>query len=191
MPPPQRKSEIRRAAVRAFAGQGFDQSTMRDVAAACSMSLAGLYHYYRGKEEMLFDIQREAFETILDRHAEELAGIRSAEDKLRRVIRVHVGYVADHPAEMTVLGREGERLTGEFADSIGELRRRYGRLVQGIVREVAGGRLDGRALSNSVLLLFGMMNWMYTWYDPARSGRADEIADTVYGIFRHGLLGVR
>ncbi len=79
-----RKAEIRKAAAAVFAEKGYDRSSIRDVAKAARMSLAGLYYYYRGKEEILFDIQNQAFETLLNHHAEALAGVREPKKKLSR-----------------------------------------------------------------------------------------------------------
>ena len=81
---PDRKAEIRHTAAGVFAEQGFDAASIRDVAKATGMSLAGLYYYYRGKDEILFDIQNEAFGTLLDAHAEALAGSRSRAKSSRR-----------------------------------------------------------------------------------------------------------
>ncbi len=185
--PPHRKAAIRRCAESVFAQKGFDRASIRDVAKAVEMSLAGLYYYYKSKEAILFDIQRKAFETLLDLHAEALAGVRDPEEKLRVVISGHVTYFADNLDEMKVLSRESETLTGEFTEPIGELKRRYVRLVKGIVTEL-GNDKDVRVSPNAALILFGMMNWMYTWYDPARSGSAQTIADHIFAIFTRGVL---
>ncbi len=186
--PPDRKGAIRRCAESVFAQKGFDRASIRDVAGAAEMSLAGLYYYYKSKEAILFDIQRKAFETLLDLHAEALAGVRDPEEKLRLVISGHVTYFADNLDEMKVLSRESETLTGEFTEPIGELKRRYVRLVKGIVTEL-GNDKDVRVSPNAALILFGMMNWMYTWYEPARSGSAQTIADHIFAIFTRGILG--
>ena len=187
--PPDRKGAIRRSAESVFAQKGFDRASIRDVAGAAEMSLAGLYYYYKSKEAILFDIQRKAFETLLDLHAEALAGVRDPEEKLRLVISGHVTYFADNLDEMKVLTRESETLTGEFMEPIGELKRRYVRLVKGIVTDFGLGKEGAKVSPNAALILFGMMNWMYTWYDPERSGSAQKIADHIFAIFTRGIMG--
>jgi len=184
-----RKAEIRRSAAEVFAEQGFDGASIRDVAKAAGMSLAGLYYYYRGKEEILFDIQHTAFTTLLDAHAEALAGVKEPENKLARVIDAHLAFFAANIAEMKVMSRESEALEGEFAEKVGEQRRRYVRLVRGILDELAGARaVRDVPTPLAGFLLFGMMNWMYTWYDPKRDGSAEDLAKAVREIFLRGLL---
>jgi len=184
-----RKAEIRRRAAEVFAERGFDRASIRDVAKATGLSLAGLYYYYKGKEEILFDIQHEAFTTLLESHAQALAGVRDPEQKLRRVVDAHLAFFASHIAEMKVMSRESEQLAGEYAEQVGELRRRYVRLVRGIVEELAAKRgMKEIPAGVAAFLLFGMMNWMYTWYDSKRDGSASDVARAVQEIFLNGAL---
>lgn len=189
MPSPDRKAGIRKRAAAVFAEKGFDRASIRDVAKAAELSLAGLYYYFRGKDEILFDIQHEAFSTLLDAHAEALAGVKDPEAKLKRVIDAHLTFFAGNIAEMKVMSREAEQLKGEFGERIGELRRRYVRLLRGILDELGERRaLRDVPTSVAVFILFGMMNWMYTWYDPARDGSATDLGQAVKDIFLHGLI---
>ncbi|MFI5401374.1 MAG: TetR/AcrR family transcriptional regulator, partial [Planctomycetota bacterium] len=177
----ERKSEIRERAAEVFAEKGFDRASIRDVAKATGLSLAGLYYYYKGKEEMLFDIQHEAFTTLLGAQAQALAGVRDPEEKLRRVVQAHLAFFASHLAEMKVMSRDGDRLQGEYAEQVGELKRRYVRLVRGVVEGV-NERAEVEA-GVATFLLFGMMNWVYTWYDAKRDGTAADVARAVEKIF--------
>ena len=174
-----RKAEIRKRAAEVFAEHGFDRASIRDVAKAAEMSLAGLYYYYRSKDEILY----EAFRTLLEAHAEALAGISDPVEKLDSVINAHLAFFADNISEMKVMSRESEQLSGTFADEVGELRRRYVRLVRGILDEM---KVEDTAVAT--FILFGMMNWMYTWYDPARDGKASDVAAVVKRIFKSGVV---
>ncbi len=189
MASPDRKTGIRKRAAEVFAQQGYDRASIRDVAKAAEMSLAGLYYYYRGKDEILFDIQREAFATLLEAHAEALAGVKEPEAKLGCVIDAHLAFFSENIAEMKVMSRESEQLAGDYAERIGEFRRRYVRLVRGILDELGREHvLRDVPTSVAVFVLFGMMNWMYTWYDPERDGSAADLGRAVKGIFLHGLV---
>ena len=189
MAKPGRKADIRKRAAEVFAQHGFDRASIRDVAKAAEMSLAGLYYYYRGKEEILFDIQNEAFTTLLDAHAEALAGVKDPEQKLARVIDAHVTFFAQNIADMKVMARESEALEGEFAERVNGLKRRYVRLVRGILEELAGnGALRDIPPGVTVFALFGMMNWLYTWYEPERDGQPADVARMMTDVFLRGVL---
>ena len=185
---PDRKAEIRHMAAGVFAERGFDAASIRDVAKATGMSLAGLYYYYRGKDEILFDIQNEAFGTLLDSHAEALAGLKEPREKLRAIVRAHLQFFGSNISEMKVMSRESETLNGEFAERVGEKKRRYVRLVRGVLEEMDRKKqFKNKRPDVAVFVLFGMMNWLYTWYDESRDGTPMELADTICEIFLDGV----
>lgn len=188
MPASDRKAEIRKRAAEVFAKHGFDRASIRDVAKAAELSLAGLYYYYRGKDEILYDIQHEAFRTLLDAHAAALAGVKTAARKLDRIIDAHLAFFASNIPQMKVMSREADQLQGDYARQVGELRRRYVRLVRGVLEELGRERPLRVPPDIAVFLLFGMMNWMYTWYDPKRDGTAADLAAAVRGVFVEGIL---
>src|SRR5207302_8422735 len=96
---------IRAAGV--FADRGYHSTTMRDLAAATGMSLAGMYYYVRGKEQLLCFIQERCFGAVLEggRAAVAAAG-QDPLERLQAFIRHHVTYFAAHMAEMKVLSHE-------------------------------------------------------------------------------------
>jgi TetR/AcrR family transcriptional regulator len=99
-------------------------------------------------------------------------------------VRRHLAFFAANMNEMKVLSHEAESLTGDRAREILDLKRRYAQLLQ---RTIAGA--DGRHPSIAAYALFGMMNWIYTWYRPdGRLGPA-ELADTIAELFVHGVRG--
>ena len=127
---------------------------------------------------------------MLDNHAEALAGVKAPQDKLDAVVTAHCAFFGSHLHEMKVMSREAEQLDGRFGEAVGELRRRYVRLMRGILEEIA--EENGKRVvptGTAVFLLFGMMNWMYTWYDKTRDGEPDEIARQVKRVFLEGFLG--
>ena len=87
------------------------------------------------------------------------------------------------------MSREAEQLDGKFREDVGGLRRRYVRLVRGILEEIAAMRqTNGVPTDTAVFLLFGMMNWMYTWYKRDRDGGPNEIARQIQTVFLNGFL---
>ena len=159
------------------------------VLGAADMSLAGLYYYYRGKEEILFDIEHTAFATLLDIHAESLAGIQDPIEKLNVVIDNHINFFLDNLSQMKVMVHETDQLTGKYLEEAAEQRRRYMRLVRGILDEIAAKDLNRDIRTGTAsFLLFGMMNWLYTWYDAEHDPSVQSVADTIKVIFLRGYL---
>src|SRR2546429_3849646 len=102
-------------AAKVFADQGYHSTTMRDLAAATDMSLAGMYYYVRGKEELLFRIQERCFMRVLAGAERALEGLGRAEPGERRqaFLRHHVDFFPAHLARVKVLAHQTKSLTRE------------------------------------------------------------------------------
>ncbi len=183
---------LRRAAV-VFCQRGYHQASMRDIARATGVSLAGLYYYFSSKEQLLYRIQRHAFETLLSQARAALtSGPADSAERLRIFIRLHLNYFLDHPNEMKVLTHEERSLESERWREVRALKKAYYQLcfdeIEALkrVRRLAG--LDARV---AALSLFGMMNWIYTWYNPRVDPGAEALAQQMTEIFLRGVCGAR
>src|SRR3989442_8945032 len=166
----QRLDQFLSRAAKLFADRGYHSTTMRDLAGATGMSLAGMYYYVRGKEELLHRIQERCFTRVLAGAERAVAALGGADadplERLQAFIRHHVTFFAGHMAEMKVLSHEANSLTGERQRKVSAIKRRYVDLLEGLLKDVAP---DEPAVDRSAAayVLFGMMNWIYNWYDPA------------------------
>lgn len=179
----ERQDEILAVAGRVFARDGYHQASMRDIAREAVISLAGLYYYAESKEELLFAISVRAFDTVIQGARGAIAAGTSAEDRLANIVRNHLDYFVSHLDEMKVLSHEADSLTGTYRSEIQARKRRYVTLVEEVVATLReDGGIDRRL---ATLSLFGMMNWIYTWYQ-ASDGNVGPIADTMTRIFLQG-----
>lgn len=178
---------VRSAAARLFAERGFARASMRDLAGAAGMSLSGLYHYFESKDELLYELQRDAFERLISPLAQLPADLPPAA-KIERLVQNHLEFFAAHITEMKVLSHESGALSDELARKMRRLRRNYYDLCLAIVIDLLRSRrrrdLDPRITTMS---LFGMINWIYTWYKPATDGPAALLARQMTEVFLHGV----
>jgi AcrR family transcriptional regulator len=181
------------AAAALIAEKGFEATSMRDVSRAMDVSLAGLYHYAESKEELLYQIQYRTFASLLAAQQEVAARPGTAEERLRRLIVGHLAFFSSHPNELKVCTYELESLRGERYQTTEGLRRRYYRLMADTLSELMTepGRNGGasRASRHTALYLFGMLNWIFMWYDPARYGSVEQIGEEMIELVLHGVRG--
>jgi len=177
-------------AARVFAEHGYHPTTMRDLAAASGMSLAGMYYYVKGKEELLLLIQERCFTRVSAGAREALARSRDPVERLQAFIRHHVTFFAAHMAEMKVLSNEANALTGEPRRRVNAIKRRYVDLLEGLLREAAPVE-SASERSAAAYLLFGMMNWIYNWYDPAGTLDPERLGDLITRVFLGGFAEAR
>jgi len=182
-----RRDRLLGAAARVFALQGYDGTSMRDLAKASEMSLAGMYYYVKGKEDLLFQIQKACFDEVTRGANEALASVHGSDARLAAFVRHHVSFFAAHMPEMKVLAHEAESLTGDPLEEIRRLKRQYVDLLVALLSGLDGGAAGLRARRHvAAYTLFGMMNWIYTWYDPAGPVGARELADIITQLFLSG-----
>ena len=191
--PTSRNTEVKlqhilRVSAQIFAAHGFEGASMRDISKATEVSLSGLYYYFDSKQRLLYLIQKNAFKFIVERLQERLAGIDDPTARLRALVQNHIDYFLSHPNEMKVLSHEEEALEDPFHQEVAAIKRKYftlaRKIYEAVVREGAHTGFNERV---AVLSLFGMMNWVYQWHKPGIDPGADELTDTIVGIFLHGV----
>ena len=181
---------ILRSSARIFAEKSYHSTSMRDIARATEVSLAGLYHYCKSKEELLFLIQVNCFGRVLERLQERLLEVDDPLSRLRIFIENHLSFFAANMAEMKVLSHEAESLAGDLHTHVSSKKDKYTKLAQGILKEIqeqqaSTTRID---LTVATYALFGMMNWIYNWYDPSGKLKVSELVDNVTRLFLHGFV---
>jgi TetR/AcrR family transcriptional regulator, cholesterol catabolism regulator len=181
---------ILRTAARIFAEKSYHSTSMRDISRETNVSLAGLYHYCKSKEELLFLIQDNCFGRVLERLEQRLDEIADPVMKLRIFIENHLSFFAANMAEMKVLSHEAESLQGDLHAHVSTRKDKYAKLARGILREIRDAE-DHKSpvdLTVATYALFGMMNWIYNWYDPLGKLKVAELAQNVTSLFLGGFL---
>lgn len=185
----QKLEHILRTSARIFAEKSYHSTSMRDIARATGASLAGLYHYCKSKEELLFLIQDHCFGRVIERLEERIKEVEDPCEKLRIFIDNHLSFFAANMAEMKVLSHEAESLEGKLHKHISTKKERYAKLALKILREIQeeqpAARIDPTVATYA---LFGMMNWIYNWYDPAGKIKVSHLVDSVTRLFMHGFI---
>ncbi len=182
---------ILRNAARIFAEKGYHSTSMRDISRETSVSLAGLYYYCKSKEELLYLIQDNCFGHVLERLQLRLKEAPDPIEKLRFVIENHLSFFAANMAEMKVLSHEADSLAGEMHEHVSGKKQQYTKVVRQILAEVQASQTDSRAridLTVATYALFGMMNWIYNWYDPQGKLSVTDLVDNVSRLFLGGLV---
>jgi AcrR family transcriptional regulator len=183
-----RLAKVLHHAAHIFCEKGYEGASMRDLSRAAGMSLAGLYHYFDSKEELLYLIQKHTFRTIIDRAQERLESARGAEQRVRVFIENHLEYFLANKEAMKVLTHEDETLKNGRGAEVRAIKREYYKICLGLLEDLQrekGLQFSGRL---AVLGLFGMINWIYTWHNPRVDLNARELAEEMSNLFLSGVL---
>ncbi|HYV06107.1 MAG TPA: TetR/AcrR family transcriptional regulator [Blastocatellia bacterium] len=173
-----------------FAEKGYHSTSIRDIAKATEMSLSGLYYYFRSKDELLFLIQDYCFSTVIDDCHKLIAGVEDPVHRLKLLIENHLHYFVHNMNEMKVLSHEANSIGGDLFKKVNSKKRQYVDLVMELLEEIARKhRVRGVDLRVATFSLFGMMNWIYNWYDPRKDVDVAGLSNNITRIFLSGLLG--
>ncbi|MBA2411666.1 MAG: TetR/AcrR family transcriptional regulator [Burkholderiaceae bacterium] len=185
------RAAIRDAAASQFADKGYLAATIADIARACGVSKALMYHYYRDKEDLLADIAEsyiERLQQIIDRvRAEALppAG------HLRRLIELFMAEYEHSAARHRVLVQDVKYLQRVHRSRVLTKERK---VVLGYAEVIAklAPQTDRSALIKPLtMILFGMINWTFTWFKDRGPLTYAEMAPVVADLFLGGVARVR
>jgi hypothetical protein len=155
-------------AARIFAEKSYHSTSMRDISRATGVSLSGLYHYCRSKEE--------------------LGDTADPVERLRVFIENHLAFFASNMAEMKVLSHEAESLQGQMREDVSVVKQKYTKLARSILNDIQNGDGPGVDLTVATYALFGMINWIYNWYDPDGKLTITELVESMTRLFLTGFL---
>ena len=186
----QRELILARAA-QLFARRGYSATSMNELAQACGVSKATLYHYHRDKYEMLVSITEGHVQRLRSLVGEVEAEKHPPELRLRELIRRIVEEYADAQHAHRVLTEDVKFLDEADRERVLGVERE---VVAGFARAVDALRPDLRKAHLAkplTMLLFGMINWMFTWLKPDGTLAHADIAPIVADLFLGGLPAVK
>ena len=100
------KEDILERTAPLFAASGYAATSMRDLAKACGITPAALYHHFTDKEQLYLEVLEHVFSRRIGRMGEALKGLTTFEDKVRRVVEVLVNAIHDDELFLPMLRRE-------------------------------------------------------------------------------------
>lgn len=181
-----RRKEIFNAAVGLFLEKGFQETSMRAIAEAAGMGKSSLYDYFKTKDEILvFILEEETL--IITRQAQEIAGQNiPPEERLRQIMKVHLGFLQANHNLLFRLNMESQRLNPASLRGIQEKRYAYQNMIADLIQEgISRGQFrEVNPLNAARLLLNTFLSILYT---SRPTGSAEEMLDEALEIYLHGL----
>jgi AcrR family transcriptional regulator len=189
-------------AAQCFADRSYPEASMNEIATACGTSKARLYHYYDSKEAILFDLMDRYTQRLLSLIAltDATAQRRNLDDRaaLHELIRAFLQEYESSATRHVALLNDTQFLSdvpdaslGSPAVSPRELilnrQRDVVAAVTRALRRAYPGRLNASNQTAITMMLFGMINWTFTWLRPGGPISYVAFAEEVIALLEKGL----
>ncbi len=183
-----KRREIVASAARIFDTDGYRASSVDSIAQAVGLRKPSLYHYFSGKDEILFWIHEEFIDLLIKEHDARAERGVTAADSLRGVLNDVLRLMDTHRGHVRVFFEHHRELSPEHQQTIALKRDRYATMIEMDVergiREGEFRQLDGRL---TTLALFGVCNWAYQWYRSGGTRSSTEIAEYFWDLLFNGI----
>ena len=186
-----KRDEILDIAAQCFADRSYPAASMNDIAAAGGTSKARLYHYYESKEAILFD--------LLDRYTQRLLAVigqseataqrRNLDDRaaLHELVRSFLEEYENSATRHIALLHDTKFLGEAQRDLILNRQRDVVSAVTRFLRRAYPSRVTVANQTAVTMMLFGMINWTFTWLRPGGALSYAAFAEEVIALLERGL----
>jgi TetR/AcrR family transcriptional regulator len=181
-----RRAMLKRSA-ELFARQGYDRTSMAEIAAACGSSKALLYHYYANKEALLLDILHAHLQDLVDVVAAADDAASPPEARLRAMTGALLEAYRDADGEHKIQIAELSRLPPEQQSELRDMERTLVRRFADVIALARPALSGAEGLVKPVTMsLFGMLNWHYMWFRPDGPLTREAYADLAVRLVLDG-----
>ena len=169
-----------------FAEHGYDRASMSKIAEACGVSKANLYHYYKDKEELLFDVIRfhleELLETVEAADRPDLAPEARLKELVNALLEAYRDADAQHSVQINGLRLLPRDRQAELKAMERDLVKIFSDAVAGVAPQIRNTKL----LKPVTMSLFGMINWHYLWFKSTGEVTRADYAELVSQLIVDG-----
>ncbi len=184
-----RTIDIYQKAAQIFHEQGFDATSMSNIAAAVDLTKAGLYYYIESKEDLLFAIMNYAMERLETMVIDPSREIADPEQRLRSIIERHGRLLTEGNKAITILTDEIEGLKPKHRKQILDRKRVYFDFVRGTLDTLrAEKKLRDVNTTVATFGLFGTLLWLPRWFRVDGGLSSEDVIGQIANIALSGLL---
>lgn len=187
----EKKAAITKTATEIFIEKGYKGTSLQDIARGAGLTKAGLYHYFKTKEEILYHIlashDQENIQAFVPIRTEVESGTVDPANALKKIIRGYATLSASRQ-KINLLGmRERDQLTGVNREN-------YRKINQRILSDIKGdiSKFDNIKknldLNTIVFMVFSMSAWFGYWLKTGGRLTLEEAIEQSIDIICHGVM---
>ncbi|MBA4078832.1 MAG: TetR family transcriptional regulator [Cyanobacteria bacterium PR.023] len=178
------------SAARLFKIQGYERTTVKEIADACNMLPGSLHYRYKTKEAILIDLMRLGLEQVSVELIKACVGESNPAEQLRKGINAHLKVLVTGSDMVYVLLFEWRALQGDARKEMIQLRDRYEALWAGLLKPLAQKGIIHKDVDLDLLRLIGLgaLNWVATWFTEEGRYTLEDIGNFVWRIIKQAVV---
>jgi TetR/AcrR family transcriptional regulator, cholesterol catabolism regulator len=177
-------------AAKVICERGYEGASIQEIATACGLTKAGLYHYIRSKQHLLLEIMNYGMDLFEEQVLHEVISIADPVARLRECMARNIRLVTrGWSKEITIILHEHATLTGEARAQINARKKRYVRFLESSFAEaIRDGRVRPVNPKVAAFGFLGMVLWIYKWFRPDGSVSEDQLVHDMQELLFDGLI---
>ena len=186
-------AKLIQASVDLFSTRGFHSTSVRDIAKAMKMSMAGIYNYFSTKEELFFFI----FDKTVTEARDALIAVTKLDlppmERFRLLLKTHFTAFAKHPKESRISLLEEEYFSEENKKRSREYQSEFMNLYVKELEALKKAKCISSSVPTSILALniFGTLNWFGRWYNPNGKLPVEKVIEHNVDFVINGIMGAK
>jgi AcrR family transcriptional regulator len=184
-----RKDQIIETAVKLFYDRCFDAISVNDIASTVGITKAGIYHFIKNKEFLLYQIINYGLDLLESEVMKPAKSIKDPEERIRFIFANHIRIITGEHKEYQVAIHERNTLSPEYQNKIILRKRKYLDFVIDTLTELKEEKQTRDIdVTSAAFALLGMINWFYQWYKADGRLSEQKLIDDMVTLFFNGFL---
>jgi AcrR family transcriptional regulator len=182
------RETILKAAARLFAEKGFRNTNIIDIGLACGASKSRMYHYFPSKDAMLEEMLMQHVDGLIRLARSVAENPAAGETSLREYVFLHLKYYYEGRDCHTVLIEDAGCLSEPSQQKLREAELTLMNFLSVLLRRINPEKYATKHLASAhSMLIYGMLNWTYTWYKPTGKLSLDVLASEASDLCLNGI----
>ncbi|ATF13211.1 TetR/AcrR family transcriptional regulator [Brevibacillus brevis X23] len=184
------RERIIETSMRLFEANGYHKVTVDQIVKESGTSKGGFYHNFKSKDELLYIIHDQFITYVLEKAEEAYEKWDTPTERLQAIVKSFVMMIDLYRSQVTIFYQESLFLAPEYYTDIETKRDRYKKIMFTVISDgIESGEFRPELPVPIVsMAIFGMVNWIYKWYQKSGTYSIEQIADIYADMVLHSVL---
>ena len=183
--------QIYRGAAAIIHHNGYDATSLQDIAEAIGLTKAGLYHYIQSKEQLLYEIMNYGMDRVESVVITPARAVADPAQRMRTLAANYANLIIENGQPITIILSESTGLTAAHLRKVIRRRRAFYEFVRDTIQQLKdAGHVEGLDVSVTSLSVFGVMMWLAHWYQHEGRLTREQVVDQITELTVVRMLGL-